>query len=73
MPAIISFPMSPTAWTVLFAIAVGMAALGTEYRDRPIFAAPEHWTNHVATAVRWTGRTLVIALVVIVVGGAVVG
>lgn len=70
---VISLPMSGTAWTVLFAIAIGMAALGTEYRDRPIFAAPEHWTNHVATAVAWTGRALVVALVVVVVGGAVVG
>lgn len=67
----IALPLTATAWTVLFAVGIALAALGTEYRARPIFDAPDHWTNNAAYAVMVTGRAVVFLAVVLSVAGQV--
>ncbi|WP_295808491.1 hypothetical protein [uncultured Nitratireductor sp.] len=67
----IPLPIDATAWTVLFAVGVALAALGTEYRDRPVFDTPDHWTNDAAFAVMCCGRAVVFLAVALVVGGQV--
>jgi hypothetical protein len=64
-------PIDAAAWTVLFAAGVAMAGLGYEYRQRPIFSTPQHWTNNAAFAVMVTGRAVVFAAVVLHVAGQV--
>lgn len=64
-------PIDAYTWTVFFAIGVAMAGLGYEYRQRPIFSAPQHWTNNAAYAVMCVGRAIVFAAVVLHVSGQV--
>lgn len=64
-------PIDATTWTALFAAGVAMAALGYEYRQRPIFSAPQHWTNNAAFAVMCVGRAVVFAAVILHVAGQV--
>lgn len=67
----IHLPLTAMEWTVLFAAGISMAGLGYEYRQRPIFSAPQHWTNNAAFAVMVTGRAVVFAAVVLHVAGQV--
>lgn len=63
--------ITAAAWTILFAFGVALAGLGWEYRRRPVYSAPEHWTNDVAFAVMCAGRAVVFLAVLLFVGGQV--
>ncbi|PRD44385.1 hypothetical protein C5748_07345 [Phyllobacterium phragmitis] len=65
------FPLTAAEWTVLLAVSIALAALGTEYLARPIFAG-EHWTNDLAAAVMWSGRAGVWLALFLGVGGQVI-
>lgn len=67
----IHLPLDAYTWTVFFAVGVAMAAIGYEYRLRPIFPVPQHWTNGVAFSVMCVGRAVVFAAVVLHVAGQV--
>ncbi|MGB3540718.1 MAG: hypothetical protein WBA42_21400 [Mesorhizobium sp.] len=64
-------PIDAATWTVFFASGVAMAALGYEYRQRPVFSDPGHWTNGLAFSVMCVGRAVVFAAVVLHVAGQV--
>lgn len=64
-------PIDAATWTAFFAIGIAMAALGYEYRERPIFSDPDHWTNNAAFAVMCAGRAVVFAAVMLHVAGQV--
>lgn len=66
-----ALPLTAAAWTVFFAVGVALAGLGWEYRRRPVYADPEHWTNATAYAVMCAGRVMVFAAVLHFVGGQV--
>jgi hypothetical protein len=61
--------MTLTAWTVLLALGVVLAAAGYEYDRRPIFAEPTHWTNAAAYAVKVIGRMLTLLAVLLFCAG----
>lgn len=65
----IALPITAAAWTVLFAFGIALAGFGWEYRRRPIFPEPSHWTNDLAFAVMCAGRAVVFAAVLLFVAG----
>ena len=67
----IALPLTASAWTVVLAVGVTLAGLGYEYRRRPVYADPGHWTNDTAYAVMVTGRAVTFLAVALFVGGQV--
>lgn len=67
----IHFPLTAMEWTVLLTVGIGLAGLGYEYRQRPVFSDPDHWTNNAAYAVMTMGRSIVYAVILLAVGARV--
>lgn len=67
-----AFSLTAAAWTALFALGVALAGLGWEYRRRPVFSDPHHWTNDIAYAVMAVGRAITFTAVLLFVAGQVV-
>ncbi len=69
----LSLPLSPESWVAIFSTGIILAGLGWEYRQRPVFDEPTHWTNGLAYATMVVGRIIVFGAVCLFFAGAVDG